>query len=520
LTSKPNSIPASTRGHPWRIQRHSTPYLNGPTPLAATMMRRCMGSRALLRQAKGFRSSGLLPRPQLCPGVPLLSCLGSRLLSHSTRKSPIQIRLVSQALNDLDALKAPSNEDPPPVDSEGSEQEDGNRSPLQRFRTYPRKPLSVSDLTSGAWCELQYWYVLTRLPGGRRTRTQAMRQGSKVHKKLEDEVHETVRVEVSTKEDAFGLRLWNFVQGLRTLRDTGLTRELEVWGMVEGNLVNGIIDSVSHQNPNPSFEEELLVQGSQQDSHQATITDYFPTQGTENGAQDESPKIYLADVKTRANARPVSAALLRPSKIQLLLYHQFLSDMAAGRLDLLKVIRRYGLDAEDPFTDVFIAQIGSLHDEIFADATSTSEPPSQESGAGQKPDDESDWTSSVTGPDLLKYRTLQELVSLVKEEIALTFPKGEDSMGNMLRVQYVLRKDGSELDSHDFPASRQVLKAYLESYMSWWKGQRKATGVDIEEAFKCQLCEFASTCGWRQGMDEARLRQAQHRLRETRQTAA
>src|ERR1700712_809658 len=83
------------------------------------------------------------------------------------------------------------------------------RSPLERFRTKPKKALSVTDLVSPAWCELQYWYTLTL--HGRKKRTPAMKQGSKVHQKLEDQVHTTVKVDIQTKEDAWGLRIWNVI---------------------------------------------------------------------------------------------------------------------------------------------------------------------------------------------------------------------------------------------------------------------------------------------------------------------
>lgn len=390
--------------------------------------------------------------------------------------------------------------------------DDAVESPLQRFRSFPRRPLMVSDLTSGAWCELQYWYTLTRLPGGRRTRTAAMRHGSEVHQRLEDEVHRTVRVEVLTKEDAFGLRLWNLIQGLRTLRDRGLTRELEVWGMVDGSLVNGVIDQVSYQNPNPKFQEELSSQEAEQSARQSTLPDYFPPKRTTDVVQD-SPKIYLTDVKTRGSMRPASAVLLRPAKIQLLLYHRFLADMAARRLDFLRVLERYGLDPDAPFSDAFMSNVGMLHDEIFVDAPASSCDPAAKSG-GPLRDEESSGINgySSAAPDLLKYRTLRELLTLVQREIELSFPRGAESLGHMLRVQYLHREDGRELDLHDFPVSNQALDGFLDKYMSWWRGEREARGVAVEEAFKCRTCEFAADCSWRQHMDVERLQRAQKKM--------
>ena len=341
-----------------------------------------------------------------------------------------------------------------------------------------------------------------------------MRQGSKVHKKLEDEVHTTVKIEVMSKEDGFGLRLWNLIQGLRTLRDTGLTRELEVWGMVDGNLVNGVIDGVSYENPNPEFEQELSSQESQVDPQQSKLLDYFPSKSKGKTTQPR-PKVYLTDVKTRGSITRVSNALLRPAKIQLLLYHKFLSDMAAGRLDYFKVLRRYGLDPDDPFSDAFVAQIGSWHDEIFLDASSSAAP--EPSSYGDEQSSQAEPQSSATdqsappGPDLLKYNCLRELLALVKQEIELTFPEKEGSLGHMLRIQYIYRLDGRELDLHDFPVSKQVLEDYLAKYMPWWRGEREARGVDIEEAFKCQTCEFASDCSWRQDMDTELVRKVRQR---------
>ncbi|KAJ6447302.1 integral membrane protein [Purpureocillium lavendulum] len=425
---------------------------------------------------------------------------------------------LSRALSDLPHSDAPPAKPPSDADSDAVDDE---RSPLQRFRSYPRKPLTVSDLTSGAWCELQYWYTLTRLPGGRRTRTAAMRQGSKVHQKLEDQVHTTVPIDIASKEDGFALRLWNLVQGLRTLRQTGLTRELEVWGTVDGNLVNGVIDGVSHENPNPDFEDELSSQGSQPDAKQSALTDYFPPK-----RKTASPKVYLTDVKTRGSLAPVSKSLLRPAKIQLLLYHRFLSDMASEKLDWFSVFRRYGLDADDNFTDAFLAQIGDLHDEVFYDAPSSpvdvgdgGSPNAAATAGGASAGSVDEKTShhahgpgAILGDDLIRYQTLREMVPLVRREVRLAFPEGAASLGHMLRVQYMLRSDGRMLDVHDFPVSAQALDAYLGGYMAWWRGERRARGVDIEEAFKCGTCEFAGDCEWRAAMDEERVRNARKRI--------
>lgn len=327
-----------------------------------------------------------------------------------------------------------------------------------------------------------------------------MKEGSKVHQKLEDEVHTTVQVEISTKEDAFGLKIWNIIQGLRTLRETGLTRELEVWGLVDGNVVNGLIDYLSYTNPNPEFEEEWLSsQGSQAgagDESQKKITNFFPSDRPEGPSPTNSGKVYLTDVKTRGANNVPRGAAIRPTKVQLYLYHRFLSEMAEDKLDFLHVFGRYGLAVDAPFSDAFLAQIGELHDDLFYDSSSVASAPSIESDTH----------------DLLRYRTLKELVPLLRTELTMTFPNGANSIGSVVTVEYRLRgEEGALIGTNILAVDVEVLNQYLEGYMQWWRGERTAAGVDIEEAYKCTYCEFAEICTWRDDMDQGNLKRAKEK---------
>lgn len=327
-----------------------------------------------------------------------------------------------------------------------------------------------------------------------------MKEGSKLHQKLEDEVHTTVQVEISTKEDAFGLKIWNIIQGLRTLRETGLTRELEVWGLVDGIVVNGLIDYLSYENPNPKFEAEWLSsQGSQSgagDDSQKKITNFFPSSRPEPSSPRDTRRVYLTDVKTRGAMNVPKGAAIRPTKVQLYLYHRFLSHMAEDNLDFLHVFERYGLDVDAPFSDAFLAQIGELHDDLFYDSSSAISAPSAESETH----------------DLLRYRTLKELVPLLRMEFKMTFPNGAESIGSVVTVEYRLRgEEGALIGTNVLAVDGLVLEQYLEGYLQWWRGERTATGVDVEEAYKCSYCEFAESCTWRDDMDQGNLKRAMER---------
>ena len=376
------------------------------------------------------------------------------------------------------------------------------RSPLERFRTQPKKALSVTDLVSPAWCELQYWYTLTK--HGKKRRTPEMKQGSVVHQKLEDQVHATVKVDIVTKEDAWGLRIWNVIQGLRTLREIGQTRELEIWGTVDGFVVNGVIDELSYICPDSELEE-TLQKSTPVDQHppdQATIPDFFKAPGGELLAEATSSKrrlptkkVYLCDVKTRGARNLPSGAAFRPTKIQLMLYHRLLSALATNVVDLSVLTSRYNIDPAKVFSDSFVAQVGSLNDDLFYDASS-------EPGASQE--SITDWSQdSLT--TLLAHNTISTLWSLMISEFQRTLPDGADSLGRILKAEYRSRESGEIVGSKTFIMDDADLTTYVRREMEWWKGEREARGVVVEEAFKCRSCDFAESCEWRlKKVDEAK----------------
>ncbi|PLB52279.1 hypothetical protein P170DRAFT_462268 [Aspergillus steynii IBT 23096] len=348
----------------------------------------------------------------------------------------------------------------------------GSLSPLERFRRPPNKAFSVTDLISPAWCELQYWYTLTKF--GRKRRTPAMKTGSTIHKTLEDEIYTTVSVEITTREDALALRIWNVIQGLRMLREYGITRELEVWGVVDGELVNGVIDELSFECPDPELEltaashyADIEASRAVMPEYQMSLTEYLlsPSQGgrrlsdmswQEEPAQgsDDSfsmgsrstveipdlPRVYMTDVKTRGgngSLPTVKSTAFRPTSLQLQMYYHMLNRLVTSddvTIDLLAA--RYGLDPTRTFTDAFIMEVGGLNDQFF-DALSSQDldpdfvptpedvmarrtPPSSQS---QYTTDSSDAPSASQDSTsmLLTHSNLSSLWNLMKEQLRLTF---------------------------------------------------------------------------------------------------
>ena len=383
------------------------------------------------------------------------------------------------------SIEAPLNSNPEVEDL---------RSPLQRFRTNPKKALSVTDLISPSWCELQYWYTLTK--HGKKRPTPAMRQGSKVHKILEDQIHKTVEVNITTKEDAWGLRIWNAIQGLRTLRDTGMTRELEVWGVIDGLVVNGVIDELSYICPDRELEEAATKPNKDTlPANQTSIKDFLGSGGRDDSSLGEvkalrdivkkTSKIYLTDVKTRGIKSIPKGPSFRPTLMQLMLYHRLLSDTATSKVDPTAIFERYDLKPTAPFSDNFIAQIGNLNQSFFdapadPDQTQATPPPEED-----------------TVQILLEHNSLQQLWALMIQEFRLTMPDGAHSIGNVLKAEYRAQGDGAIMGIKTFLYAEDVLQTYLTDEMRWWNGEREARGVCIEEAYKCGYCEFTDQCSWR-----------------------
>lgn len=110
---------------------------------------------------------------------------------------------------------------------------------LHRFRR--KRGLAITDITATEWCEKQMEFVLLR---GKPKATRAMEAGTARHTKLEEEVIKRVEVRVEAAEDAWAVRLMNFIAGTNQLMFQGLTRELPVIGCVQGVWMVGVIDEI------------------------------------------------------------------------------------------------------------------------------------------------------------------------------------------------------------------------------------------------------------------------------------
>lgn len=338
-----------------------------------------------------------------------------------------------------------------------------------------------------------------------------MKQGSAVHKVLEDQVHRTVAVDTESKEEAWGLRIWNVIQGLKGLRDTGMTRELEIWGVIDGLVVNGVIDELSYTCPEPELEEaeeNRNIAKKIPAADQRIITDFLgPSSLESNGTgvlnklhsslPGKTSKLYITDVKTRGTKSIPKAPSFRPTMMQLMLYHRILSDLATNKVNADVIFDRYELKADVSFSDGFIAQIGSLNEDCFL----ALENPFATQEDSTLPSSQDSMTV------LLAHNSLREMWTLMMEEFARTFSAGAKSIGNVLKAEYRTPTDGAILGNKTFLYDDKIMQEYLDNEMRWWRGERAAEGVCVEEAYKCRTCDFFDECSWRRNkIEEATLK--------------
>jgi len=339
-----------------------------------------------------------------------------------------------------------------------------------------------------------------------------------LHKALGEKMRIAVPVEVTTREDAFGLRIWNIIQGLRTLRATGATREIEVWAVVEGEVVNGVIDELSYECPDDELEAHI---SEQQESGQGgkrklkqplphdqqTITSLWQSTASAGkdinswlGTIDQHRKVYLADIKTRGSRTlPSGDVALRPTAMQLMMYRRMLTMLASNSVPAKQIFERYHVQDDVPFSDTFITQVGGL--ELNVNGASIEDT----SVLFENEQDAID--------ELLAHNNLEKLWSLMMSEFARAIPFSEDSdapspVGDVLRAEYRASGSGSVLGTKTFVYDGPALDAYLKNIMAWWRGERMPQGVDVEEAFKCRICEFAEQCSWRKDKVDQNLRKA------------
>jgi exonuclease V len=153
-------------------------------------------------------------------------------------QNPKTLPTIKDDFEDDELLAVAENlENIPPQQKEEKKKERPNN-PLFKYR---RGVLSVSDLSAQIWCEQQltykflYPFVLNDEGEIKRVDDKPhMLRGTSLHLERELEIQVKVTIECKTREDSYGVRLLNMIQGLHGLltwdkpNERYITREMPV----------------------------------------------------------------------------------------------------------------------------------------------------------------------------------------------------------------------------------------------------------------------------------------------------
>ncbi|CAG8478184.1 12029_t:CDS:2 [Acaulospora morrowiae] len=263
--------------------------------------------------------------------------------------------------------------------------------------------------------------------------TTEMKAGSAIHLDLELEEHDIDEVSIETEEDAWGLKLYNLLFGLEALTTTGKTRELPIFGFIFDIFVFGIIDQVKKSSNSENDEWEWII----------------------------------CDTKTRSRPiRPEKSTISLYVKYQIMLYKKLFDNLANGIIDEERIYQNFNLNADKPFSK-------NLSELINGHFVENRRKKNREKYSRQQP-------------------TLRTIMTMVKNHFKF-FRKSSDT----LEVNYRYQGDSSDLGSLNFDYDEEKLDKHLRRSTTYWRGLRDPEGVPIEEAWKCQVCEYVDDCVWR-----------------------
>ncbi|KAJ7058268.1 exonuclease V [Mycena amicta] len=419
-------------------------------------------------------------------------------------------------------------------------------SPMARYRQ--RGTLSVTDLISLAWCEVQFDYGLQQRRSRRlvdRPRSfrsehtgkeivvqqdvaarndKTTKRGRFIHKELELELikpdAEEIQLTITSEEEYWALRILNSLSSLVSLGAEHCARETPVFGIVDGIAVVGIIDELQINPPS---------------NHGDSSCDAVLMQ-----------TIHVIDTKTRRTESLPADEDTEPTKLQLMLYHRLLANLLhpSTPFDYPRFWHLLGLDPTKPFSLVFMEQMKYILGRTDSDAIPLC---LQDLAAFvdlrvaemQLPPLDHNLTviyrsqNKYSAP-LQPRRTDTMVMETEEQELARAILMSLTSEEESLRIEFFRSelqkalqecvpapgesppeprspKTSAIIGTKSFPLDEPALDAYLHSSVQWWTGRRKARGVAERQTRRCFSCEYFNDCEWREQKAAEKLAEVQRR---------
>ena len=97
------------------------------------------------------------------------------------------------------------------------------------------------------------------------------------------------------------------------------------------------------------------------------------------------------------------------------------------------------------------------------------------------------------GEDVIKFtsvETLRDLLCILQLQPTVRLSEN-------LLIEYSCQEQDAVFAKIEVAYDEAWMLTKVEKSQQYWLGQRTAEGVDIEEAWKCSMCDFADNCEWR-----------------------
>ncbi|MGD0729572.1 MAG: PD-(D/E)XK nuclease family protein [Candidatus Micrarchaeaceae archaeon] len=175
--------------------------------------------------------------------------------------------------------------------------------------------IRVSDIASQYWCERQMEFNYRY---GQKI-FKEMKEGKAIHEELENEVNVPIILQPKSYSDALYKSIYTSLEALKALKANKKTREVQVYGSINGYKVVGKIDQL----------------------------------------EIKDDKIIVSEDKTRANEKIPSESQQLVHKIQLMFYKKLLDDLRDGFYNFQNFDAAYHTDKLQ-ITDEFKRQLDAM----------------------------------------------------------------------------------------------------------------------------------------------------------------
>lgn len=170
---------------------------------------------------------------------------------------------------------------------------------------------------------------------------------------------------------------------------------------------------------------------------------------------NETGQLELLELKTRARGNSLpSKAQQKRTFLQAMLYSVMFNDLLTGKLDIATLLSKLQLNGD-----------ATLSEDVLKFAETCK----------------------------LPCRKFMEIADLVLKR----FQGSDVPKISSIVVEYCSQASCEVISRTSMKLDEDWTRTQLATMLPYWKGQRETIGVEIEEAWKCNRCDFADICEWR-----------------------